>query len=256
MCNTSAIAASYTAWHCRRKDMNMSIYKRWTVVSIAFLLAACGGGDSKEPMTAAACFDVGTFAGGAEISQKLSRGTRLEWRVSAQTTTYNQIPNVLKVTNDVVWEDGMPGVQSYHSDFHIDPVTAPEVTSHGTYYVSGSNFTRVALTEVYSAPYTDKRFTLKQGETLQYSYSGTATQESLYGPDAGVKVHDFTKSGTVKFEGLEDVAIGERTVKACKFAEGSNKAWYYRGLQIQFQNPDKPIENFGTTMLTRSGDAY
>lgn len=234
----------------------MSTYKRWTVVNAAFLLAACGGGDSKESATAAACFDVGTFAGGTEISQKLSRGTRLEWRVSAQTTTYNQIPNVLKVTNDVVWEDGMPGVQSYHSDFHIDPVTAPEVTSHGTYYVSGSGFMRIALTEVYSVPFTDKRFTLKQGETLQYSYSGTATQESLYGPDAGVKVHDFTKSGTVKFEGLEDVAIGGRTVKACKFAEGANKSWYYRGLQIQFENPDKSIENFGTTMLTRNGDTY
>ena len=237
----------------------MSMCKRWTAVSVVCLLAACGGGgggDTGTPTTAESCLDAGTFAAGTALSQKLSLGTRLDWTVGDPTTTYNQIPNLLKVSNDVYWEQPISGSLSYHRDFHISPVTTSEVTTHGTYYVAGSGLLRVALTEVFSAPYSDKRFTLKPSESLQYQYSGTATTESLSGPDAGTKTSNFTNTGTIKFDGLEDVAIGDRTVKACKFSEGSTKAWYYRGLRIQFENPEVPSQSFKTLLLTRNSQAY
>lgn len=234
----------------------MSPIQQCAAACVALLATGCGGSDSEGPVTAAACFDTATFAKGAEISQRLDHGTRLNWTVSPEVITYNGVANLLKISNNVVWEENMPGSQSYYSELYISAVSTPQIVSYGTYYTGGSGFTLVRHSEVYSRPYIDKRFALKRGESVDFEYSGTSTTWSQYGPDAGTRITDFTTSGSVKFDGLEPVTIGERSVQACRFTEGVKSVWYYRGMQVQRTNPNRPVESFRTLSLTRNGEAY
>lgn len=230
----------------------MVVEKRWIFVSIACVVAACGGGDSNAPISADACFDANTFAPGPAIVQKLENRT-MSWIVEDGLTTFNGVAGLITRTAVISYDDSR--IMSSAQKSFYEPVTGPKIIYHGHYYSSGSflNLTAVSETTVYSAPFVERRYTMKEGESIDFSNSGKIRRES---PATVPYEYEYTIVGTAKFEGFEEVSIGDRVVKACKFSEGKKTDWHYRGMRIQWVNPDRPAENIRTLSLTRSGEAY
>ncbi|RYF32063.1 MAG: hypothetical protein EOO23_00290 [Comamonadaceae bacterium] len=230
----------------------MLVEERWIFVSIACSVSACGGGDSNAPVSAAACFDASTFAPGPAIVQKLEDRT-MRWVVEDGLTTFNGVASLVTRTAVISYYDNRTPSSTQKSFY--GSITGPEIIYYGHYHSFGSflNLTAVSETTVYSAPFVERRYTMKVGESFDFSNSGKTRRES---PAIVPYEYEYTIVVTAKFEGFEEVSIGDRTVKACKFSEGKKTDWHYRGMRIQWVNPDRPAENIRTLSLTRNGEAY
>ncbi|WP_333904958.1 hypothetical protein [Delftia acidovorans] len=230
--------------------------------NIAFILASCGGGSDgpHEAVSAESCFDIATYSPGSAIQQKYEDtrssppGRSLSISIASTNATFNGKSDLLAYEELGRSLEYLPmGSGNSTQTSYLGPITGTELTIYG----KDSDFGALQLKSfekiVYAPAWTDKKFKLKQGESLKYSAKGTSTTSSIMNPTPVSK--DINIETDVLFEGKDAVAIGSRSVTACRFNYGTHRDWIYKGILIQMDDgTGKTI--LKTTELTRNGQLY
>ncbi|MCG8987312.1 hypothetical protein MI467_10740 [Delftia acidovorans] len=230
--------------------------------NIAFILASCGGGSDgpHEAVSAESCFDITTYSPGSAIQQKYEDtrssppGRSLWISIASTNATFNGKSDLLAYKEMRIPTEHLPmGFGSSLQTSYLSPITEKELTTHG----KESEFAGAQLKSfekiIYTPAWIDKKFKLKQGESLKYSIAGNSTTSSLSNPIPVSK--DINTEIEVVFEGKDAVAIGSRSVTACRFNYGTHRDWIYKGILIKMDDgTGKTI--LKTTELTRSGQLY
>lgn len=230
--------------------------------SIAFILAACGGGSDgpHETVSAESCFDIATYSPGSAIQQKYEDtrssppGRSLSISIASTNATFNGKSDLLAYEEMRSPTEYLPmGFGRSLQTSYLSPITEKELTTHG----KESEFTTAQLKSfekvIYTPAWTDKKFKLKQGESLKYSIAGNSTTSSISSPIPVSK--DISTEIEVVFEGKNAVAIGSRSVTACRFNYSTHREWIYKGILIKMDDgTGKTI--LTTEELTRNGQPY
>lgn len=236
--------------------------KLFFLTSIACILVACGGGsdEPQEPASAESCFDIATYSLGAPIKQQYDdarsnpSGKNLVIGIESTNATFNGISGLLSFWEKITPTTISPmGFGSSFKTSYLSPITDRELSIQGSslsfYGGPYQSFENV----VYSPVLTDKKFNLKQGETLRSSVTAEVTTSSLLEPTP--VIHNIKIEKEVVFEGRDVVTIGSRSVTACRFNYGTHREWFYRGILIKMDNGNgKTI--LRTEALTRDGQPY
>lgn len=229
--------------------------------SIACILASCGGSDEpQETASAESCFDIATYSPGPVIKQQYddtrSSPSRRNLLISIESTNakFNEISGLLSYRER---SDPIPPhpteVGSSSKLFYLNQITDSEITTHArTSWFDGGPI--LSFENVFYSPvWTDKKFKLKQGESLKNSITADVATFSLESPGPVTKK---TKIETeVVFEGRDAVAIGPRTVTACRFNYRTHREWFYRGILVKMDNGNGETI-LKTEELTRDGQPY
>ncbi|MDR3015381.1 MAG: hypothetical protein LBV56_08085 [Delftia acidovorans] len=230
--------------------------------SIAFILASCGGGSDgpHEAVSAESCFDIATYSPGNAIKQEYEdtrsspSGRSLSISIASTNATFNGKSDLLAYEEMRIPTEYLPmGFGGSLQTSYLSPITEKEFTTHG----KESEFAAAQLKSfekiIYTPAWTDKKFKLKQGESLKYSIAGNSTTFSLSNSTPMSK--DINTEIEVVFEGKDAVAIGSRSVTACRFNYGTHRDWIYKGILIKMDDgTGKTI--LKTTELTRNGQLY
>lgn len=241
------------------------------VCGIINALTACGG-DSDPTPTAQSCFDSSTYTPGTVINQRYTSTStpsnvfNMTIEPLNQKAEFNNTSGLMPIKRRVYTEIPIQdSLESYQETVYIEPVTSLEVIEHGYERSTATGVWRMEDLWINNPPVKDKKFTLKAGESFEYQTVARVTRTF---PEA-IK-HDPLAEGTsdihynikTTFSGIEEIKIGSRTVKACKFKTKSLDAplddssdWFYRGILIQSTDPYGKI-SMETLEFTRNGQNY
>ena len=221
-----------------------------TFIALSTTLVACGGGgdhgDIPAPIdtTATSCFDAALYTNGNSITQRYQEpgfnGSQetftVAWSFSDTSITFNGQSGLVTLSETRFPDNTRPMSIGYYSKkYYLTPVSTNEIVTHGIDGVFNAALARSEAHEVYTPPSADKKYTLTEGESTQILLQGKKTASSYMNPNDVVTAIDSTTD--VTFLGKEKVAIGTRSVVACRFkfvVDGRESLrWYYRGIEIQ-----------------------
>jgi len=232
--------------------MRQPNFKSVVLLPLVLVLASCGGGsDDDEPhATAAHCFNDLIYQPKNVVEQAFSEDGQTGFTLRYETL--NDQP-------DFNGQTGLSGFQQNYSSLRGGLTAGYSKTDY--FKSTGSNgraefgyvYKRASLaaintvTATYSAPFVDKRALLKPGESVSYTILGEQVSNNS---SETRPIHD---SFVVTYLSDEQVAIGQRTVRACKFSVLKNNAtsleWIYQGIPVQ-------TSSIATTSLTLNGKDF
>lgn len=210
----------------------------------ALSLVACGGGGgTADPLpsgTAAQCFEDGLYASGTRVVIDYEVGgngaggsRRLEITVPSTDATFEGTPGLIEL-NTVSFDGFTSTVVSRYLKR-----TAPNVfAEYGSRAISGPASNRTTHTLTYMPALVDTRATLTLGASVSLNAKVTDTFVS-FSNGTGTITSDY--ASTVKFAGLEKIAIKAGSYLACRFELPTRTEWISRGFVVKATGGD-PLE--------------
>lgn len=235
-------------------------------------LTACGGGgdsNTSTPIdtTAASCFDSALFTKSNSVVQKYvlsgSNGSedayKVSWSFSDTAASFNGHAGLVTLTESGQPEGIRPmAIGFYSHTYYLSPIATNEVVTYGIESVFNGAQLRAQSHTVYTPPSADKKYTLREGETTQILRQGQSTYSSYMRPEEVIS--EINSKTDVTFIEQEKIAIGTRSIVACKFKfktddGGETLNWFYKGIEVQKAQTNNQLVK-RTSELTLNNQPY
>ncbi len=231
------------------------------ILSISMLMTACGGSDS-TPQTAAHCFDDAIYQSSNKIEQKLSLpnegNAQRTYTTSAQKSSFNGQTDLIEHNVQYLRLNSLP-TGSYSNTYYLSPESPHIYKNYGFIHETRTDVIRKGI-YTYFSPAIDRRALLELGSSLEYRIQGNAKLEPN---GTTTPINEFY---IITYAGDENISIGNRNLKACKFKISKNEKisfeWIYKSIPIQSSHilqgnlAEENIVIEKTTQLTNNGQDF
>jgi len=232
-----------------------------SLVAVACGLTACGG--SSDPISAKSCFDGSIYSPTSEVKHDYDEvtGTGLMGSYSATikgsdgTAAFNGQTNLntLEVYRGRIDAVPISGIGNSTTSHYVRMSPNGDIVNYGYKILAGSGLATTRIESTFSPPITDRKYTLEESESFQYTTTETRTQRQVSSQQTNTTSTPL--SATIAFVGIETISIGPRSVEACRFTNNGSQEWFYRGILVQSSDTNGKTTR-QTRSLTRDNQAF